>query len=147
LAITREQIMEALFTVLQGSSEFVTASRRLQNPEGLTPASTPALFLVEHEDNWERGKGGYNLPPIRSIHARAIVYIDVGNDPNAIPSSFINMALDAIETAFAPDNHATNSFTLGGLVQACVLDGNSVRASGDVTGKGLADVPIRILLP
>ncbi len=144
---TREAIMEALFAVLQTTATFVTASRRNQNQEGLNPALTPALFLIEHLDDWNRQKGGYNLQAVREIKCMAIVYIDVGTDPNAIPSSFINNTLDAIETAFLPDDRMRNSFTLGGLVQACILDGQSTRASGDVTGKGLAIVPIRILIP
>ena len=144
--VTREQIMEALLTVLAGTAAFVTVSRRNQNPEGLSPISTPALFLVEHQDNWDR-RQGYNIPPVRSLAAVAIIYIDSGADQNAIPGSFINATLESIETAFAPDNRQTNTFTLGGLVQACFLDGPSTRGSGDVTGKGLVVVPIRILIP
>ncbi len=144
---TREAIMAALFTALQGTSTFVLSSRRLQDPEGLTPQDTPALFLIEHEDHWER-KAGYNIPAVRTLRCLALIYIDVGSDnPNAIPSTFINNALDAIEIAFAPPPNATNAFTLGGLVQAVTLDGPSVRASGDITGKGLVQIPIRILLP
>jgi len=143
---TREQIMEALFNVLEGTATFVTSSRRNQNPEGMDPANTPALFLIEHTDGWDR-KPGYNIGPIRELRCVAIIYIDVGSNPNAIPSSFINNTLDAIEGAFAVDSKQKNTFTLGGLVQACLLDGESTRASGDITGKGLAIVPIRILLP
>jgi hypothetical protein len=146
MAATREQVMEALFAVLQGIATFVTSSRRNQDPEGLGPTQTPALFLVEHEDEWDR-KQGYNIQAKRTLNAKAIIYIDVGSNPNAIPSSFINNALDALDVAFAPDNRATNAFTLGGLVAAVTIDGTSTRASGDFTGKGLAIVPIRILFP
>jgi hypothetical protein len=146
MAVTREAIMEALLAVLSGTAAFVTISRRNQNPEGLSPASTPALFLVEHEDTWDR-RQGYNIAPVRTLAAVAIIYIDTGTNQNAIPSSFINATLESIEAAFVPDNRQTNTFTLGGLVQACILDGPSTRASGDVTGKGLVVVPIRILIP
>jgi len=143
---TREQVMAALFTALAGVGAFVTKSRRNRDPEGLTPSQTPALFLVEHDDNWDR-KAGLNAPAARLLSAKAILYIDTGTDENAIPSTFINNALDSMEAAFAPDNLVLGTFTLGGLVRACNLDGTSTRASGDVTGKGLVVVPIRILMP
>lgn len=143
---TREQIMAALFTVLSGTSTFITKGRRNRDPEGLKPAQTPALFLVEHDDEWNR-KTGINAPAVRLLNAKAILYIDTGADENAIPSTFINNALDSMEAAFAPDNLVLGTFTLGGLVRACHLDGTSTRASGDVTGKGLVVVPIRILMP
>lgn len=149
MAATREQIMVALFTTLSnapGEGVFITKSRRNRDPEGLDPTTTPALFLVEHTDKWDR-TGGYNSVSKREMNVFAIVYYDAGTDQNIVPSSVLNPLLDAIEAALAPDNRQTNTFTLGGLVQACLIDGESQRASGDVTGKGLAVIPIRILIP
>lgn len=146
MAATREQIMEALFAVLQTTGSFVTVGRRLQDPEGLGPSATPALFLVEHEDEWGR-KQGFNIQAVRELRARVLIYIDAGSDPNKIPAQFINDTLDAIEAAFVPDNRQTNTFTLGGLVLSVTIDGNSTRAAGDLTGKALVVIPIRILLP
>jgi hypothetical protein len=143
---TREQVIEALFAVLQTSGSFVTTGRRLVDPEGITVEESPALFLVEHQDPYDR-KAGYNQLPKRTMEARAIIYNNVGDNQNLIPSTFINNALDAIDVSFAIDNRQTNSFTLGGLVAACTIDGTIERASGDVTGKAMAIVPIRILLP
>ncbi len=146
---TREQAVQALFDVLKTSAEFKVASRRNQNPEGLDPATeTPALFLIESNDHWDRSQGGYNMLPKREMRLLAIIYTAIApTDINSIPSSFINDTLDAIEALFAPDNLMTDTFTLGGLVQACLLDGKSQRSPGDITGKALAIVPIRILFP
>jgi hypothetical protein len=147
MAATREQIVEALFTVLKQSANFVVASRRNRDPEGMNPSDTPALFLVENSDGWNRDQG-YNILPKRGMKLWAIIYIDVGpTDNNTIPSSFINTTLDVLEVLFAPDNVITDRFTLGGLVEACLLDGDSQRSPGDITGKALAVVPIRILFP
>ena len=143
----RETAVEALFAALQTSASFKTASRRNRDPEGLDPTATPALFLVESNDSWDR-TAGYNMLAKRGMKLWAIVYIDVGpTDLNSIPSSFINDTLDAIEALFKPDNPITDTFTLGGLVQACLLDGDSQRSPGDITGKALAVVPIRMLFP
>lgn len=142
----REQIANKLFALLSKSATFKTMSRRNRDPEGLDPSETPALFLVENEDKWDRSSG-FNIPAIRAMNLVAIIYTDCGPDQNAIPSSFINDTLDAIEAAMVPDDQQTGAFTLGGLVQSCDIDGLSQRASGDVTGKALAVVPIRILIP
>lgn len=145
---TREAAVEALFNVLKQSADFKVASRRNQDPEGLDPATqTPALFLVEDKDKWDR-TAGYNMLAKREMWLWAIIYVAITpSDVNSIPSSFINNTLDEIEALFAPDNINTDTFTLGGIVQACVIDGEAQRASGDITGKALAAVPIRILFP
>lgn len=144
---SREEIVEALFNVLKTSADYKTASRRNQNPEGLKPELTPALFLVEDTDRWDR-TAGYNMLPKRSMKLWAIIYASVlPTDLNALPTSIVNNALDAIEGLLKPDNVMTDTFTLGGLVQACLLDGDSQRSPGDITGKALAVVPIRILFP
>lgn len=145
---TREAIIEALFNVLKASATFKTASRRNQDPEGLTPAETPALFLVEDSDSWDWIQSGYNNLAKRGMKLWVILYNSIDpSDVNTIPSSLINNALDSIEALFVPDDLINNTFTLGKLVQACYIDGETQRAPGDITGKALAVVPIRILLP
>lgn len=147
MSTPRETVVAALFKLLQGCGEFVTASRRLMDPEGLGPAETPALFLMEDTDHWDRS-AGFNQLPKRTLMLKALIYTDVGaTNFNALPATFLNNTLDAIEAAFQPDNVNTGAFTLGNLVEAATIDGTSQRASGDVTGKGMAVVPIRILLP
>jgi hypothetical protein len=144
--VTREQVVAALFTILSASSEFVTTGRRNTNPENLGPTQTPALFLVEGVDKWDR-TAGYNELAKRELKLYAIVYNDVGTNDGAVPNTAINNALDAIEAAMVPDDIVNGVFTIGRLVQSCTIDGESQRSSGDTTGKALAVVPIRILFP
>lgn len=143
---TREQAITALFDLLKASAEFKTSGRRNTNPEGLSPADTPALFLVEDTDKWDR-TSGYNNLAKREMKLYAILYNDVGTDDTQVPNSIINDALDAIEAAMVPDDVQNGTFTLGKLVQSCTIDGESQRSSGDTTGKALAVVPIRIIFP
>jgi hypothetical protein len=145
---TREQVVSALYAILSKSSEFVTSGRRNTNPEGLDPSQTPAFFLVEDTDKWERTQAGYNNLAKREMKLYAIVYNDVGStNPSLVPNTAVNNALDAIEAALTPDDIVNGVFTIGGLVQSCTIDGESQRSSGDTTGKALAVVPIRILFP
>lgn len=142
---SREQVMQALFALLQSTGSFVTVSRRNRNPEGLSPAQCPALFLLEDAEEPERKS--LNLPPVRKLTVKVIFYNDVGQDENAVPSSLINVALDALDVALQPDNLQTGFCTLGGLVFAIYISGSVVKAPGDITGKSIAIVPLRIILP
>ena len=146
MSTSREQVVAALFGALSKSSEFVTSGRRNTGPESLTPAQTPAFFLVEGSDRWDR-TAGFNQFAKREMKLYAILYSDAGNDASVVPNTVINNALDAIEAAMAPDDVNQGTFTLGGLVQAVTIDGESQRSSGETTGKALAVVPIRILFP
>jgi hypothetical protein len=147
MAVSREQAISALFAILNSSAEFITSGRRNTNPENLGPSMTPALFLVEGIDKWDRVQAGYNNLAKREMKLFAILYNDVGTDDTLVPNTVINNALDAIEAAMEPDNIQTGCFTLGNLVESCTIDGESQRSSGDTTGKALAVVPIRILFP
>lgn len=145
MAASREAIMAALFTLLSGLPGLVTTGRRLRDPENLDPTATPALFLVEHQEEYERPDT--NLPPIRRLKALALLYADAGTDQTVVPASAINGLLDAIDAALKPDSLFSGKQTLGGLVDAVVIDGEVRRASGDVSGKAMAVIPIMILLP
>jgi hypothetical protein len=140
---TREQIMQALLLLLAGTGNFVTVGRRNNDPEGLGPSQTPALFLFEHSEEFHRPSA--NLPPVIKLKVLAIFYADTGPDVNAIPSAPVNNALDALQTALLPDNRETGFFTLGGLVYGLYVEGEIMKAPGDKTGKSLAIVPITII--
>ena len=143
---TREQALTALLALLSTAGEFTTIGRRLVDPEGITPAMSPALFLVSHDNEYERDV--IAAPPKRDIHAAVLIYNDVGPaNPNVIPESFINDALDAIDGLLKGDNPLVKKNTLGGLVEACFIEGTVAFSSGDVTGKAAVAVPIRIILP
>lgn len=139
---TRNQIMEALLALL--SPGFTTASRRNRAPDTIAIEDTPALMLVEHSENHVRAAP--QAPAKRTLEVRAIVYNDVGDDADAIPSADINDRLDAIEAALVA-SPATGKCTLGGLVESVVIEGEIVKAPGDISGKGLAVVPILIVIP
>ena len=145
---SREQVMNALFALLQTTGNFITASRRLENQENITPEMSPALFVVEHLDDYKRPV--IAAPPKRDLTAMAIIYNNVGvstDAMNRIPASPINNAIDAMDAIFNGDNPLVKKNTLGGLVEACFIEGTIVRASGDVDGKASAFIPIRIILP
>lgn len=141
---TREAVMTALVALLSGVAPFALVSRRNRAPETIGPSQSPALFVLEDGEQYEIKS--VSMPPIRHLMVSAIIYNDVGSDPNAIPTTVINNALDALDSALKPTNPA-NLATLGGLVYSVTLDGEVKKAPGDKTGKSVAIVPLRIILP
>jgi hypothetical protein len=143
---TRNQAMNALLNVMAASGTYVLTSRRNRAPESFDPAETPALMLIGDEEKYE---GKPNVPVKRVLYPKAIVYIDVGGNENAIPDAILSDLLDGIDLALKPDNPLTGFCTLGGLIFSVIIEREKIlkKASGDVTGKALAVLPIQIILP
>ncbi len=141
---TRESIMEALLARLAASSAFAIATRRNRGPEAMASISGPALVLTERTETYESRPGS---EPRRALEVDVLLYADVGQDENAIPSASINVLLDGLDAALASDAPGTGRCTLGGLVYSAMITGEIVRGTGDISGKPMAKVPIRILIP
>jgi hypothetical protein len=144
MAASRETILNALFAQLSTLAVFKFTSRRDREPESITPAMSPALFLVEPGEKYERPSVA--LPPKRTLHVDAIFYNNVGPEPNLIPLTLINNALDALDAALTPTS-STYLYTLNGLVDAVYIDGEVEKRTGAKTGAAAAIVPIAIRIP
>ena len=144
MSAARETIMAALFAKLKAIPGLTTASRRNRAPEQIVPALSPALFLLE--DGEDYAPRSAPLPPKRRLMPKVVFYNDIGTDLNAVPATAINQLLDALDAALSP-NDPSNLFTLGGLVDSVVVQGEVKKAPGDVTGKSVAIVPLVITLP
>jgi hypothetical protein len=143
--IEREQVAQALFQRITTRVTFAESGRRLRDPDTIDRDKTPVLMLVEHDEGFERSSP--SRPPKRLMHFRALLYTDVGDNENAIPGTTINNLLDQLEAALAPDDMSTGRCRLGSLVDSVMIEGEIIKAAGDVTGKSIAIVPIIIVLP
>jgi hypothetical protein len=142
---TREEIATALLAAVQATAHFTTTGRRWRDPSTITPAQSPACFLVIAGEQFVRPSP--NLAPVRTLNFSAFVYNDIGPNPNLYPETALNAALDALDAALAPDNARSGFCTLDGLVFAAYLKGEARRAPAELTGKALAIVPIEVILP
>lgn len=148
---SRKTIMQALYNRLSAGYPFKAGGRRLVDPENVKSDKRPALYVVKHDETFVRPS--YNLPPVVDILAWAIVYTDVPRDaagaadPSVIPEDEEDDILDALEAALTPGPADDGRQTLGGLVHSCIIDGVVERAAGDVTGKGMLAIPIKIMRP
>jgi len=140
--VVREQIMQALFALVSGSSSFVTASRRLKLWTDVSEAEKPAIFQYERDDVYSNGK---QYLPIVEMNVELYVYTAPGMDSGVTPISILNPLIDAIDAALRPGPASNGRQTLGGLVSHCYIDGKVMKDPGDIDGDGIAVIPIKIL--
>ena len=144
MSAPRETVMEALFVALQALPGLAVSSRRNRAPEQIGPNESPALLLLEHGEEFV--VRSVALPPIQKLKPKVVFYNDIGDQPNVIPAVAINQLIDALVRILKPGD-PSNLFTLGGLVDSIVIEGQVVKAPGDITGKSVAIVPLTITLP
>ena len=148
---TVEQAMCGLFTQLTAASQedgitpaFITTGRRLKLWNDVSAEHKPALFLIEtHEQHTPQPPQG--APSKVLIKAAAIIYTAT-NNPEAVPATQLNNAIESIKAQLLPDDFGRNVYTIGGLAYRCWIEGQLVKVPGDMDGLGMAIVPVNILL-
>jgi len=74
-----------------------------------------------------------------------VIYTQGSGDEQTVPSTELNVPLDAVEAALAPPLNGDGRQTLGGNVSHCRLQG-SARITENVNGAAaMAVVPVEIL--
>lgn len=145
MAVTREQVSQALYNLLVGSYAYAYTSRRLENISN--QLQMPALFLEEMPEKHVREK--MPSPARRILEYIAWVYINVGLDLNTIPMTTLNNIIDTIDPVtggvLKPNDLQQNRQTLGGLVYDCYIEGELPKVPGDVDGIGGMRIPIKVI--
>lgn len=138
--ITREPIYSALWAKVASIPGFVITSRRLAHWADIPKSEQPALFMAQAGEiaNPERG-----LPTKWTLSVNFYIYVTADNDPYSSPAPMLNVLLDAVESALAPDDSGYQ--TLGGLVYDCKIAGKIETLEGVLGGQEVASVPIEIL--
>jgi hypothetical protein len=157
---TREAVMNALLAVAATAANFQTVSRKIvlvpgaPTPQVALPPAQPALYLFEDNETTTVPARGAPSKRIWRVQLWVWCKIPLGFTPG-VPddvtpgASVINPLIDAIEAALKPDNPVVNVLTLGGLVQHCWIEGETVKVSGDINpdGQCVAMIPVSILVP
>lgn len=142
--MNRETIYAALFDLISGLPGIVTASRRLQHWDRVSPAQQPALFQIQKKETPAQKRG---LPAAWTLECDLVLYVNAGADPNAVPASALNPLIDAIDQAIAPPS-GQEVQTLSGLVSHCWIDKSGIVTDEGVLGaQAIAIVPVQILVP
>jgi len=132
---------------INGHSTWVSTSRRLKLWSSVDATQQPALFLVQHREDYEQSGVGQLVR--RYLNLGAWCYAPTGAD-GIVGDDLIDLMESAIEAVLTPDNPERNELTLGGLVYWCRIwrqGGVFIRDPGDIDGQALLVLPIRILLP
>lgn len=131
-------------TPINGRESWAMVSRRVKLWSDVAAADQPALFVAEYGESI--AYASENAPGKTILNVDLFIYVAGAGDPGVVPASNLNIALDALFDALAPDP-AIGRQTLGGLVQHCRIEGRVVKDPGDLDGQGLALAPVRILAP
>lgn len=159
---TREAVMTALLAKLATiNPPFASISRRIvldpdKGPTAsvATPVEQPALCMIEDDETTTHT--GHMAPAKRTWRVVLFVWCKIpeGSTPG-VPdgvtpgASVINALIESIEGALAPDNIVQGTYTIGGLVNRCWIDGSTQKVSGDLnpSGQCFAAIPLSILVP
>ncbi len=142
--MNREAIYSALFALLSTIPGIVTFSRRVRHWTDVPPVEQPALIQEQFEESARYV--GRAFPAKWTLSLNLALYVNVGHDQHAAPSTVLNPLLDAIVAALeAPEGQEEQ--TLGGLVSSCHVNGKIVIAEGGSLGpQAAALIPVEIVV-
>ena len=138
----RESVYQALFTLIQSSASFVTASRRLQLWTDVPAIQQPAIFIAQKD---EERMAVTNQPFILRLNADIYIYTNSGGQSGVNPSTQMNNILDAVDVALLQSGGHENQ-TLGGIVSYCRISGKTQTDEGVLGDQSVAIIPIEILV-
>ena len=139
---TRESIIAALFAALPGASSGVlTKSRTLKHWDDVLESEQPALFLVQESEDAIPQTG---LPTKWMLKLSVYLYTKTPNT-DLPPMQAMNNLMDTLTAALARDNLTRGTYTIGGLVEWCRIDGQIAQDGGALGTLCVSIVPLAIL--
>jgi len=156
LPFDRQGLKNALFAMAQsavfpipvnGSTTWLTTSRRLKLFNAVDPSVQPAMYMVQHREQYQvLGEGRLTR---RYLDMGLWCYAPTGDD-GIIGDDLLDAMETGLEAALQPDDTSRNELTLGGLCQWARImreDNMFIRDPGDIDGQALLVLPVRILIP
>jgi len=139
---TREAAYSALLATLQTAPGFSVTNVTRKQPEwaSITGSAMPVLYIRQISESYTQSKGS---PGILDLVCLAVLYTDAGNQPDAVKSTAINSALDAIDTALLPDP-VSGFQTLNGIVIHAWREGTTQIEEGTLAENALTAAPIHM---
>ena len=148
MAVSREAVMEALFTLLQTMSvkgmKF-NFSRRFYMWDKVAGSAMPYVILTKSKESYP-ARVASGLPPKRTMDLEINIYISTGKNQQAIPDQDVEKIMDALDVVMLPAP-GSDVLTLGGLVDYCHIEGDAMLIPGDIDGVGHMMIPLKIVLP
>lgn len=136
----REEIYQALFNLTFGIKQLKTRSRKLKIYSDVLPAECPALF---QNQTGERIQQVFARPSVTTLKCDWYLYLNSNGSRNAPQSPQINDMITRISDLFTP-TIGVGTFTLGGLVTQCWIEGDIKIVEGVLGDYSVAIIPIQI---
>ena len=136
----REVAWTALFSYISALGCFKTTTRHLKHWNDVAAEDQPSAFLQITGEVYQPAHG---LPSRIVLEGSIWVYVRTDGDP---AGPILNPLLDAIDSAFQPANDGDHTFTLGGIVHHCWIEGNTQIFEGDLGSEAVAVIPVKMLV-
>jgi len=138
--LNREAIYDKLFSLAYKINGVQTRSRKLKIYSDVLPTECPAIFQNQTGESTYQKVG---QPKIITLKCDWYVYLNSKGDRKTTQSVDINNILTQIDTVFLPDV-MTGTFTLGGVVSHCWIEGETKIVEGVLGDYSIAIIPINI---
>lgn len=137
-----EPIYEGVKTAMASIAQVKTVSRRFRHYSQTSPADCPAIFITQKGEQVVNQKG---IPGKWHLKLDLFVYIHIGDDQTAIPSTVLNGVLRDMRAVLLPDPVSGVPAAFNGLVSHAWI-GDEVEIFDGVAGSlAMAVVPLEIL--
>lgn len=141
MQVTREEIGQALFDIVQTLPGVVTASRRLKHWADVPTEQRPAVFMAQGAQAPQQQTG---QPTAWRLSYALHIYVSTSGEQT--PAAVLNPILDAIESALKPDQLTGRGPRLGlAGVEWARIDGPIETSEGVLGDTEVAVVPITVL--
>jgi hypothetical protein len=138
--MTREPIFAALFSKIQTVQGVTTFSRVLKHWNDCDPSEQPAIYMAQ--GNQFASHQSKDTPYKWDLSVNLYVYVRTSD--GIAPATVLNPILDQAESVLTP-MHGMKQ-TLGGLCDACYIDGEIQTYEGTLGQQEVAIIPIKILV-
>ena len=95
-----EPIYEGIKTLLTTAASIKTVSRRLVHFTQVNPVDQPAVYITQRGEQTVNTKG---IPTKWHLKMDLYVYVSVGDDMTAVPSTMLNQVLAEIRALLLPN--------------------------------------------
>lgn len=136
----REDIFSKLFALTYKIDGIVSQSRKLKVFSDVQPNECPAIFQNQTSETSTQKIG---QPKIITLKCDWYLYLNTNGDRTTPQSVNINNFLTQIDKIFIP-NSMTGTFTLGGLVSHCWIEGETKIIEGVLGDYSIVIIPITI---
>jgi hypothetical protein len=140
-ALDFEAIFAASFAIFAAIPGINTSSRRLVTWDKVSAEDQPALFQRELRFTAIRNHVGVIAK--WSLFGEIVIYVNVGSDPDIIPSQALNAFIAQVRNIFEPPPNARQTLGIANVYEAVIV-GDILIDEGVTDGQSIALIPFRI---